>query len=322
MAFIKKIPYLDLNFTPQDANEALKFNSLIEQRTIDNKHIGKLTKLIKTGRDLEFSIGYVYIKDEDPEITKIMINGQNSCSAIQKASKPVIALIRYFECDSEADFADVYSLYDTDNKMRSLADLFRSHRKSLNLDDIPKATVSITSRAMIDIKGWNDKAKSERGAIVKNVVREIRFINEIFPTREIHYEDKKMLFHKILVIYMIRTWIANRNESEIFWKKVRDGVQFKKHNDPRLVLRNFLMRLRWLQGKPLYEEKEMSFEALEHRIVKAWNAYMKNEGIIDLKVDQNTDIVAKYQKTKIPKKSKPNISKKIATPTGPQIQLP
>lgn len=320
MAFIKKNPYLELNFTPQDGTEALKYNTLIQQRTMDNKHQNHLGTLIKSGRDLEFSIGYVYIKGEDPEITKIMINGQNSCSAIQKSGKPVIAIIRYFECESEADFADVYSLYDTDNKMRSLADLFRAHRQSLELTDIPKSTVSITSRSMIDIKGWNDKAKSERGAIVKECVREIKYINEIFPTKQVHFEDKKMLFHKMIVICMIRSWIANKGHSEIFWKKVRDGL-FNTLDDPRLILRNFIMRLRWSQGIPLYEEKQLSFEMLEHRIIKAWNAYMKGKGINDLKVDDNTSPLPKYQKTFVGKTKNSNINREISTPLGSQITI-
>jgi len=321
MAFIKKTPYLELNFTPKDADESLKYNTLIEQRTMDNKHQGHLGKLIKNGRDLEFSIGYVYIKGQDPEITKIMINGQNSCSAILKSGKPVVALIRYFECDSEADFADVYSLYDTDNKMRSLADIFRAHRQSLELTDIPKATVSISSRAMIDIKKWNDKAKSERGAIVKSVIREIRFINEIFPTKAVHFEDKQMLFHKFIVICMIRSWMANKEHSEIFWKKVRDGL-FSTHDDPRLLLRNFVMRLRWVQGIPLYKEQQLSFEMLEHRIIKAWNAYMKSKGLNDLKVDENTSPLPKYQKTFVPKKTKTvNANEGITTPVRSQVTI-
>jgi hypothetical protein len=275
MAWKENLPYVSATYTPQDAATALTFNTLPLQRKLRQKHVNHLTNLIKTDTHRHFDIAFAHITGEDPEKTKVMVNGQHSCRAIENAGIPVIGVIAYYECDNLIDIADVYALYDTDEKTRSINDIIKMHIHALAIKE-PVATVSMTVMAHNENSGKKSDARSIKGATTKTLLPEFKFMDGLFPLNSTDYNKK--LFKKPIVRMILKTWQINKKEGEIFWKRVRDGALLAK-DSPELILRNFLLNLYWEQGKAYYQNKRISVGTLHKKIIHAWNSYRQNKTI-------------------------------------------
>lgn len=280
MAVHKRSKTLDLQFDSKKAQQILSKNNLAHQRKVDPKHVQHIVELIKISDSggtpvRAFSIALAYV-EINGQMKCLQINGQHSCHSIIQTGTTVEALIEEWFCDYVHDLGDAYTIYDTDEKTRNIDQLILVHRDTLQLNWTNQATLLTLKAAWALDPNSKNLKKSDKIAMIKNLINEGIFVNNIFSGL-----DKSHITRKTIVVNMLRLWRINRNSSQQFWEDVRDGAMLS-NDDPTKVLRDWLKDINWVQGHAFISGKKIDRREIRCKITYAWNKFIKDQKISKL----------------------------------------
>lgn len=265
---------------PVQAKEFLKLNTFEGQRKINPRHVKKLEKEIMDGtfRVAEIATAVEHFNGRN----KVLMNGQQTCTAIINTGKKVKALYEVYDTFTPSDVSLLFRKFDN-NFVRTLGQKALVEARSLGIN-WPFKTISLVTTGIRYYLGYDSK----QDLVVDEFKRFTKvgdFMNRLFT--EIEPQPKHLMRGPVAHAMML-TWDKSQSDSAAFWTQVRDGEGLRR-SDPAKVLRDFLMSKKVAFGKGTADYKPVSMHEMTAKCITAWNAFRKNTKT-DLKYYSNKPI--------------------------------
>lgn len=263
-------PPQKLQLTKLKAAQLLTKNHYRGQRTADPRRVKKLIEAIEDGTFHEARIAVAVVPAKDQEF---LIDGQKCCKAVEESKKTVPATYIEIEC-APHEVAKAFSLFD-DHQSRSQGQRAWAFAVAAGLDRhlTRRSAGQIVSGLALwrfyDQQGIWPNEKCELLMAHRPVAR---LLNDLA------YKPGKEALHlqkPAILAAMADSTAYDREQAVAFWNGVRTGAMLAA-DDPRLLLRNFLMRVKigggnvrtTEPGQLLTTANQVLAVALDH-----WNAW-------------------------------------------------
>jgi len=269
-----------IDLTPEVAERLLKINTYVAQRPIRFSWVNTLAERIKTGEFHTGDLGIAIMRNRSDE--EILVNGQHQCRAVIEAGIPIPVIIKYFDCFRGSDLSKLFGNFDS-QPGRSFTMMANAVAKGMGIH-WPQYVSSLVASAAAYIEYPKQALyKNAKAELLSKYVREGEFINNILnvSVEGIAKRHTAHMRRRAVVASMIASWQIDRNDAEIFWTDVRDGVMLSKI-DPAYKLRLYLTAD--LQKKK-HNKFRLSFtrwnsdnDIVDH-CVRAWNTFRSGKAL-------------------------------------------
>jgi len=260
-------PPQSMTISPKEAEALLKFNTFPGQRKIREQTVAQYRDKIKLGLMRPCSVSMATLSDG----STVLMNGQQSLSAICLAEMPHAIILEEYSCETGADAWRLYASYDV-GRMRTMDDVFKGAQGLLSdvrLRQMPLRLLTTCGCALLAIKGPRTSFetrltgdKSARVDIVNSHAEEVSWVSS--------FGDKTWMQTTGVVAAMIKTHRANPEKAEVFWEIVYSGVGIETEQDPAAMLKEELMSN---SRKGMHARGRIGFEYAKS--ISWWNAWIK-----------------------------------------------
>jgi hypothetical protein len=274
-------------FTMELADKFLQMPTFIGERELRDGHVEFLIKEAKRGAFLP-EIASLICCECVYDNTLRRLNGQHTCwmrSYMDKSWSPPIRVIKY-KVHSEEDFRKLYASIDR-GAARSKGHVITSRLfGTKEFDGVTERTIKLVESGYTVYKATSTgkgghKVNMSADEIADDLmagsytlaIKVAKIVGNIIG------KEYRFMRRAPVVGAMWATFNKNVGESEAFWDTVKTGVGIDDVDDPRLRLRNFLMRVAVDSGAGSRQDMmaKVSGEDIYRICINMWNAYRKGE---------------------------------------------
>lgn len=277
-------------FTTKLAEEFLLIKELPGDRKLSDAHVSKLIQLMMEG---SFHCELVNLASafclETGE--EVRANGQHCCWARLAAPAGIetalgnVTVSRY-EAQTLVDVRLLWGVFDQ-FRIRKRGDVIYNHLvDSAGFENSGRRIIGELSSGL---SLWLWETQHERGRHDASAVAYLMQTEYATVTRKVSeflvaspFHSARHLFRSPVVAAMFATFSKAVGKSEEFWAAVRDGANLPA-GDPRLVLRNDLMRTSLSSYNKASKSKAASQEDMYRWGIHAWNAWRRGSTMIYLR---------------------------------------
>jgi hypothetical protein len=276
----------------KEATGFLDLNHFDRQRNLDEDWCKILEEKMRDGRFLHGDIAtsiLKYKKIDDPE-RKVLMNGQHISWTIAFATPPIsiVSTLAEYECETAEDASLLYRQFDG-HKSRSLGDCVKVEAVALGVK-WPTKIVSLVLGSGLLKDNIFHASKDEKIKYLKQYIKPGNFVNKILTNKDkVLSKESKHLLRQPVIAVMLLTFEKSISDSENFWIPIILGEDLKR-DDPRLIIRNWLMRTSVGRGRGASNITAIaSTKEMMAKCIHAWNAF-RNGGKTGLKYYANAPL--------------------------------
>ena len=224
--------------TPEQAEDFLKFNNFKGQRPLMEFKARRYSQLIKQGMMRPVDIAFALC----PDGNRYMMNGQHVCQGCIWAGVEMNAIITNYKCTTWEEAWMLFATFDV-HASRTQNQIFVAARglfANEELRDVPLRVLSTCGSALIAINGpsvrftRNEKTadKTSRPLAVEEHGSDVLWVST--------FCDAEFLIRVGCVAAMLVTRRRDREQADVFWRKIQTGLNFKSRQDPEKKLFDYL----------------------------------------------------------------------------------
>ena len=275
--------------TPAMASDWLKHNVFSRQRAMRPRHRDALVREIQAGRFLPGTpIHFVRCRNE-----LLLVNGQHTVSAIEKAGITVTLLVLISSADTMDEVAEIYSRQDT-NLARSVVDSIKARDLHSQIGMSLRQATNVAAAIRFIQGGFR---RSGGKVCQEDVLTEVRTWEEegnaFFEAVHSGGHDTMLLMKAPVLSVALATFRYQEAKAEEFWRQVamNDGL---RSNDPRKILHELIDLTRANRGPLIRNNKTVTPAYLARAVAVAWNAFFSGNSITRINVvDPDREILLK-----------------------------
>ncbi|MBF0115630.1 MAG: hypothetical protein HQM04_11400 [Magnetococcales bacterium] len=278
-----------VDVTPEMAGDWLQHNVFSRQRSMRPRHRDALVREIQAGRFLPGTpIHFVRLRNE-----QLLVNGQHTLSAIEKAGIPVPLLVLISSADTMDEVAEIYSRQDT-NLARSVVDSIKARDLHSQIGMSLRQATNVAAAIRFVQGGFR---RSDGKVCQEDVLTEVKTWEEegnaFFEAIHGGGHDALLLMKAPVLSVALVTFRHQEVKAEEFWRQVamNDGL---RSNDPRKILHEFIDLTRANRGSFNRGSKAVTPAYVSRAVAVAWNAFFSGSSITRINVvDPDREIVLK-----------------------------
>ncbi|WP_227657763.1 hypothetical protein, partial [Candidatus Magnetaquicoccus inordinatus] len=228
--------------TPEVAGDWLQHNIFSRQRSMRPRHRDALVQEINAGRFIQGTqIHFVRFRNE-----QLLVNGQHTLSAIEKAGVPTTLTVLISVAETMDEVAELYSRHDN-HLSRSVMDAIKARDLHNQIGMSLKQATNVAA-ALRFIQGGFRRADSR---CQEDVLTEVKTWEEegnaFFETILGGGKDAVLLTKAPILSVALVTFRHQEKKAREFWRQValNDGL---RSNDPRKILHEFVDLTRTNRG--------------------------------------------------------------------------
>ncbi|MBF0097145.1 MAG: hypothetical protein HQM04_10765 [Magnetococcales bacterium] len=274
--------------TPEVAGDWLQHNIFSRQRSMRPRHRDALVQEINAGRFIQGTqIHFVRYRNE-----QLLVNGQHTLSAIEKAGVPTTLTVLISVAETMDEVAELYSRHDN-HLSRSVMDSIKARDLHNQIGMSLKQATNVAA-ALRFIQGGFRRADSR---CQEDVLTEVKTWEEegnaFFETILGGGKDALLLTKAPILSVALVTFRYQEKKAREFWRQValNDGL---RSNDPRKILHEFVDLTRTNRGPFIRGNKTVTPAYVARAVAVAWNAFCAGNSITRINVvDPDREIVIK-----------------------------
>ncbi|MBF0177963.1 MAG: hypothetical protein HQL63_14115 [Magnetococcales bacterium] len=274
--------------TPEVAGDWLQHNIFSRQRSMRPRHRDALVQEINAGRFIQGTqIHFVRFRNE-----QLLVNGQHTLSAIEKAGVPTTLTVLISVAETMDEVAELYSRHDN-HLSRSVMDSIKARDLHNQIGMSLKQATNVAA-ALRFIQGGFRRSDSR---CQEDVLAEVKTWEEegnaFFETILGGGKDAVLLTKAPILSVALVTFRHQEKKAREFWRQValNDGL---RSNDPRKILHEFVDLTRTNRGPFIRGNKTVTPAYVARAVAVAWNAFFAGNSITRINVvDPDREIVIK-----------------------------
>jgi hypothetical protein len=275
--------------TPAVAGDWLQHNIFARQRSMRPRHRDALVQEINAGRFIQGTqIHFVRFRNE-----QLLVNGQHTLSAIEKAGVPTTLTVLISVADTMDEVAELYSRHDN-HLSRSVMDSIKARDLHNQIGMSLKQATNVTAALRFIQGGFRS---SHRNACQEDVLAGVKTWEEegnaFFETIHGGGTDAVLLTKAPILSVAMVTFRHQEKKAREFWRQVAmdDGL---RSNDPRKILHEFIDLTRVNRGPFIRGNKTVTPAYVARAAAVAWNAFYSGNSITRINVvDPEREILIK-----------------------------
>jgi len=233
--------------TPEASEKLIELNTYKDQRKLDKRYVKQLVSRQKKGAftSARIAVGHILGKVAGYEGNEdFLLDGAHTAHAtIESGGEFPCTFEHYFFSEGEDTHLDISRVFTSFNsgKPNSRADIVAIFAAHAGID-LPKQVLSTCGTALAWLESANHSVrgmdKEEVAELVITNRDAVEWVGDLFVSA--HRDNRKHLKMAGVVAAMIAHYRVNRSDAELFWTRVRDGVDMEV-GSPEYVLRRFLV---------------------------------------------------------------------------------
>jgi hypothetical protein len=230
--------------------------------------------------------------------TTYRVNGKHTSILLSECStlpNDFYVVIERYSCETMEDVARLYSTFDSSMSSRTSGDIVNSFASTVKeFAGLPKHTFPLVVAAASYHKWgfdyYSHPAPERAELLLDNIDFTIWLAGILYP-KDRDGERAKHIIRSPVTAAMLGTWNKAKNQSDAFWKHVRD--EDEPQGTPSRVLARYLSRnivKNMFRGRT-QERAVVTFREMMVRCIHAWNAH-RNGASTQLKYSPQAKVPA------------------------------